>query len=345
MFIPDYRKWNPYQINLSNSLSNLKVLVDFDNKFLIFMNRRYLELDILHIHWPNPFMLSNNKYLTIGKSISFICEVSLLKLFGTKIIWTIHNSLGHEGKFRSIELFFNKLLVKLCDKLIVHCQFAKMELARIYPDKSASIVVIPHGKYNGYDNTISMYEARDKLELNMKDLVFLYIGQIRPYKGILNLIHTFKSLNRSDAKLLIVGKPIDDKIVRDILDSCKDNGNIKTILKFIPDEDIQIYMNAADIVVLPYKDVLTSGTAILSMSFGKPIIAPAIGCVIDILDKNGGFLYSTEDGLLDTMRHVLNSDKKVLIDMGVYNYKLIDQYGWNDIGKKTYNIYHECINR
>jgi len=60
---------------------------------------------------------------------------------------------------------------------------------------------------------------------------------------------------------------------------CDNDKRIKVFLDFIPDNDIQIYMNAADIIVLPYLDILNSGVAILAMSFGKPVIAPRTGSI------------------------------------------------------------------
>jgi glycosyltransferase involved in cell wall biosynthesis len=90
--------------------------------------------------------------------------------------------------------------------------------------------------------------------------------------------------------LLIVGKPLNQKIAKEI-NSVVDN-RITTVLEFIPDDDIQIYMNAADVVILPYTDILTSGAAILAMSFGKPVIAPAVKCITETIDDKGGFVGS-----------------------------------------------------
>ena len=326
IFIPDYRKGNSYQTSLSNSLSKQGVSVCFGNSsgfFAVLRSvKRYWKPDILHVHWPHPFMVGNNRLMTIIKSIDFICELFLLKLSGIKIIWTVHNIVDHEGKFKCLELSFNKFLVALCDRLIVHCPSAKSEVIKVYPKSASSIAVISHGNYIGwYKNVITPTEARDELKLGAEDIVFLYFGFIRPYKGIPELISAFKNLNNPQVKLLIAGKPYNDEIALHILDRCKDNENIKNILKFIPDEDIQLYMNAADVVVFPFKDILTSGSVILAMSFGKPVIAPQAGCISDILNEKGSFLYlKTETGLLEAMQHALNAGKKNLLDMGRYNF-------------------------
>lgn len=346
MFIPDARNKNSYQTNLSDHLSKYGVSVHFDRNVLRCIKRNWP--DILHIHWTYPFMMAKNRPMTIIKSTRFIIGLSLLKLLGVKIIWTVHNIADHERRFRLLELLFTRLLAKSCDKLIVHCPFAMKEVMKIYNRNSSSVTVIPHGSYVGYyKNTMTYLQTREKLGFNLEDVVFLYFGQIRSYKGVPELIDAFKKLNDSRAKLLIVGKSIDNKISENIIYSCRDNDNIKTILEFVPDDDIQIYMNAADIVVLPYRDILTSGAAILSMSFGKPIMSPAIGCITDLLNEKGGFLYSAkmEKGLFETMQHVLNIDKTTLANMGRYNLRLTEQFQWSDVAKKTYDVYVNNLNK
>lgn len=342
VFIPDTRDRNLYQTNLSSSLSDQGAQIYFgDNIIQTIVEHKP---DILHIHWPNYFMIADNKLMTIFKSTRFVSGLLLLRLFGTKIIWTVHNIADHERRSNYLELLFDKLLVKSCNKLIAHCPSAKVEIEKIY-GKNSSIEVIPHGNYIGYyKNTITTSEARNKLGINEEDIVFLYFGQIRSYKGVPELISTFKKLNSDNAKLLIVGKPLNDEIATDILDDCKGDKRIMCILEFIPDDDIQIYMNAADIVVLPYKDILTSGAAILSISFGRPIIAPAIKCIRDTLDDKGNFLYK-DDNLFNIIQYVTNIDRTVLLDMGKHNLKLAEQFGWNEIGKRTYDLYNRCITR
>lgn len=357
-FIPDYRKDNSYQVNLADSisdidssLSNTDSSVHFSNGYFAIPKsiiRNGLP-DILHLHWHHPFLVTDNKYLSIIKSVGFICQLLPLRLMGVKMVWTIHNITGHKRNSEPTELFFSKYLAKICDRLIVHCSSAKQEAMRRYCTDGSSIMVIQHGNYIGqYENTIKRSDARNKLCIKDDDIVFLYFGQIRQYKGISELLNTFEMLNSDtsdNVKLLVVGKSYDDEITEQISNSHNNNEKIMPIIEFIRDDDIQLYMNAADIIVLPYKDILTSGTAVLAMSFGKPIIAPMTGCITDILDDKGGFLYSAniENGLYEAMKCALCTDKTTLQNMGIYNLRLVEQFSWKEIGKRTYNIYRECI--
>ena len=350
IFIPYSEKGNPYQKLLLNHLQNIDVKVQGSGTCRIFSLLRvtfsHWKPDILHLHWHHSFLVGSNAIKTIIKSVSFISELLVLKLFGVKIVWTVHNITNHEEKFRSMELFFSKILSRLCDKIIVHSPAAKKKVMKVYgANRNFPIVVIPHGNYiNSYKNVVNKSEARNQLKIDIEDLVYLYFGLIRPYKGVSDLIEVFKKLNGSQTKLLIVGKPYNDEIVKNIRKLCNKNENIKTIFKFIPDDEIQIYMNAADIVVLPYRDILTSGAVILAMSFGKTIIAPAIGCIPDVLDSEGSFLYdpSEKGGLVKAMRQVFNADLK---KMGKHNFELAKQFRWDKIAKRTYEVYQECLKR
>lgn len=350
LFIPDYRQGNPYQKALADSLSKKGVEVCFGVTSYLFSVLKSIKNswkpDILHLHWIHPFLLASSKGKTIVKSICFIAELITLRILGIKVVWTVHNIVNHEKKFSSLELFFTKFAIRFFNIVIVHSQFAKNEVKKVYNiTDNSEIQIIPHGNYiNNYKNTISRIEARNKLKIDEKEVVLMYFGLIRPYKGVFELIEAFKGLNVLQKKLLIVGKPCSNEIAKNILKRCNKNENIKTIFEFIPDNKIQIYMNAADVVVLPYRDILTSGAVILAMSFSKPVIAPAIGCIPETLDIEGSFLYepSKKDGLIKAMRQVFNAD---LIKMGNHNFELAKQFRWDKITKKTYEVYCDCLKR
>lgn len=350
VFIPDERKGNPYQKLLSEALSNEGVNVNFGTMFRLFSAskscRGCWKPDILHIHWLSPFLLVSSRKKTVLKSISFISELLILKAFGVKIVWTVHNITSHEKKHRSIELFFTKILSRLCDKIIVHSLSAKKKVMKVYGiSRNSLVVVIPHGNYiNSYKNVVNKLKARNQLKIDMEDLVYLCFGKIKPYKGILELIDTFKKLKQMKIKLLLAGKPVNDETGNEIREKCNMDKNIKIIFDLVPDDEIQVYMNAADIVVLPYRDILTSGAVILAMSFSKPVIAPAMGCIPDILDNGGNLLYNPleKDGLLKAMKRALDIGLKKI---GKHNFELAKQLQWNDIAKKTYEVYQECLKK
>src|SRR5690606_35060226 len=105
------------------------------------------------------------------------------------------------------------------------------------------------------------------------------------------------------AKLVVAGKVSDedsDRTVRKFLS----NKNVRYFPGFVKNDDVQVYFNAADVSVLPYKNILTSGAALLSLSFDTPILAPRAGVLPELIKNcTEGFLYdSYEDMQLQMLK-------------------------------------------
>jgi beta-1,4-mannosyltransferase len=70
---------------------------------------------------------------------------------------------------------------------------------------------------------------------------------------------------------------------------------VRTHLRFVPDADVQRFLKAADFVVLPYRDVLTSGGALLALSFGRPLVVPRRGCLAELERERCAIAYNPDD--------------------------------------------------
>ncbi len=305
------------------------------------------KIRIIHIHWIQSLAGFKTKYKlkALIKSILFLIDFNLAKfLFHLRIIWTIHNLYSHELFHPKLEKFVRKHFAKKVDAIIVHCNQAKAEVQKEFAITETKIHVLPQGNYTSfYNNSISKQQARQTLKLDMEDFVFLHFGRIRPYKGVNNLLRAFQKLNFSDnIKLMIIGKPLNDMIKNNLLEISKKSKNIIFKFEYIPDHKIQIYMNAADILVMPYREVLSSGELLVSMGFGKPIIAPKMGCIIDKLNINGAFLYRRNDsnGLRKTLEQAIENKDK-LVNMGKYNFNYALNLYWD--GEKTKNLYKKFL--
>jgi glycosyltransferase involved in cell wall biosynthesis len=101
-------------------------------------------------------------------------------------------------------------------------------------------------------------------------------------------------------------------------------------------------MNAADVVVLPYAGILTSGTLLLAMSFAKAVIAPRIGCIPEVVDTRGAFMYEPGNGaaLTGALQRALSAD---LTAMGLYNRRIVQEYDWDTIAARTREVYARAL--
>lgn len=347
VYFTPFFKDNPYQILLKHALEkeNWKVNGNDDGVFLYlkYINK-ILRYDIVHIHWTHYYLSGRSIISFIRNVVKFSIFCILFRLYKKNIVWTVHNLKNHESKLEVLEAALHKLFVKfICSKIIVHCEKARIELIKKFnlSDKVvAKIHLIPHGHYiNYYPNSLSRNECRSKLDIDKSKIVFLFMGQIRMYKGILELIESFKKLARPENSLLIiVGKPYDQLYYSEIENASVLNKNIIIIPKYIPDEEVQLYFNASDIYILPYKDILTSGSAVLGMSFGKPIIMSKYGCAESMIDKSCGILFDFEDpnSLTKSMDTIINSN---FHKMGNESFKKVKKFSWELIAQKTSNVY------
>lgn len=359
IFIPDFSGDNPYQSLLAEALSLKGVDVSFGRNSVLFAvsvlssltekNPEKTIKRIIHIHWPAAYLSSTSRLMMLVKFILFpvnLLTLAIFKCFGFKIVWTAHNVVGHAPGFKKVRLLFRKLLAGLYDMVIAHTDTARREIMDIYGTPKERITVIPHGNYIGcYKNSITREDARKELGLREGSTVFLFFGAIRKYKGVELLVDAFKKMDRESVELVIAGKPSPKKLGEELLGKIGGNENIKPIFRFIPDDKIELYMNSCDCAVLPYLNVLTSGAAILAMSFSKAIIAPSSGCIPDLLDLEGSFQYDPgkKRGLLETMESAAYAGRDRLQRMGEHNFGLAGKLSWEDVAAETQSVYEEVL--
>ncbi|MGA2368418.1 MAG: glycosyltransferase family 4 protein [Dehalococcoidia bacterium] len=347
---------NTYQPPLVFELTKLGVSIDeyndLINLFPIYRSWRggKRKPDIVNLHWIQFYLLSYTALRTIVKSVLFLLDLAYAKLKNIRIVWTIHNAVSHESNYPGLELFFNNLICLFCDEYIVQSQSIKNEISLKYRTiiNKSKIKVIPRGNYiDLYQNTIAKIEARRYLNLGLKDIVFISFGKIRPYKGIDQLIDAWElfqaEMNRDDIKLIIVGHPHNDHVEKEILRKCTHSKNVIPILRYINDEEIQIYMNAADICLFTFTAILGSASVVAAMSYKKAVIAPNMGGIPDLIDENGGLIYRANDrnDLLQALKKSIRLDYE---KMGEHNYEIIKNNTWQKTAIKQYEIFSKLIN-
>ena len=125
------------------------------------------------------------------------------------------------------------------------------------------------------------------LGLEESPAIVLFFGQIRPYKNIHELIRIFSRLSRGDARLLIVGRVANERIEREIRDIATDE-RVQLRLGLVSDDQLRLYLAAATLVVLPYREILNSGSALLCLTHARPLLIPDRGAMAELQSKVGG---------------------------------------------------------
>ena len=135
----------------------------------------------------------------------------------------------------------------------------------------------------------SRQEAKRQLGLNGN--IILFFGFVRPYKGLKYLIDAMPTiLKKVELKLLIVGEFWEDKkkYLRQI-NELNISDNIQIIDKYVPDDEVSVYLSCADALVLPYTSATQSAILQTAYGFNKPVITSKVGSLLDLVqhDKTG----------------------------------------------------------
>lgn len=345
--LPDYRRDNPYQTLLGNALAQAGVNVKFPGGYRrglpLFRRIRSSGFDVLHLHWLTPYLRGQGKISHAFYCAKLCADVLLVRLSGVKVVWTLHNRLSHEAKYPQQERFLQRTMARIADARIVHSASAARLLGGDLSLDPAAFTVIPHGHYrDAYGPALTPEEAKCKLGLPAFARVFLYFGMIRPYKGVDALIRTWTELRTSeDDILMIAGYTADKAYVRQLESLAAAAPNVRLDIRSIPDAELPVYFGAAQVVVLPFRQVLTSGSMLLAMSYARPVIAPRFDELSETLRDAGALLYDNGD-LKGSLESVLSG--KIDIELlSRETRKQCDNLDWSLIAESTRACYLKAL--
>jgi glycosyltransferase involved in cell wall biosynthesis len=221
-----------------------------------------LDPDLVIIPWWTTFW--GPAFWTLARSLS---------RRGYRICFLIHNVLPHEQK--PWDGVVTRAVLRLGDAHVVQSQNEYTRLLELLPDSEP--VLCPHPVYNQF---------RSHPEIN-RDLVFqlqgldedlpvlLFFGIVRQYKGLKFLIEALSILKTSGitVQLIIAGEFWENiEHYEDMLIRMGLHEQVFLFDRYIPDEEVSIFFDEADVFVAPYIDGTQSGSVKIALSFGLPCV-------------------------------------------------------------------------
>ncbi len=277
------RRSNPFQAMLYGELEHLNVQVS-DWSYLSALWRT---ADLWHFHHPDTVVFPRARWQSFGETVAMRLLLAWAKLIGIKILWTVHDLDSSDGLHPKLEAWFWRYFIPRLDGCIYLTRFGNQLAAQRFPElREKQSFVITHGDFRpAYTNTVSRAEARARLGLPNEATVLLHFGLIRPYKNVPALIEAFNGWQQPEdgtaCILLIVGRVVDRDLEDCIRALAAANSAVRLELAWVPFEDTQLYFNACDLVVLPYRRILNSGTLLLALSFERPALVPDKGVLAE----------------------------------------------------------------
>lgn len=271
---------------------------------------------VCHVHWvANVIGRSQTTAEADDQIEAFASMIDRLKADGRRIVWTAHNVLPHDTPWPEKDLELRRVLVDTADAVHVMSRGSIDALERIVRLPMEKVFFVPHPSYTGaYPDFVHRAEARSEFGLSENDFVFLLFGALARYKGIEELIAAFERLADAElprrVRLIIGGQAADDELAANLRLWADGRDDAYVSPAKIPVEDVQYFYRAADLAVLPYRQVLNSGAAMLALSFGVPVLSAAQDGLRDVVEGFNGLVYDPQrsDGLHEAMRDAVTAD-------------------------------------
>ncbi len=302
---------------------------------------------IFHVLWNNKFELFDRTALML-----------YYKIFNKKVVLTAHNI--NLSKRDSKDTLLNRLTLRiqyrLADRIFVHTQEMQRELSEEFAVQTSKVRVIPFGINNQVPSTsLSPSQAKERLGIQRAEKTILFFGKIRPYKGLEYLVAAFLQLAKGseDYRMIIAGKPGKgcekywDAIEKQIWGYLQE-GRILLRANFIPDDEVEVYFKAADVLVLPYRNIYQSGVLFLGYNFGLPVLAANVGSLRhEIIEGETGFVFKPEDPieLAEVIERFFTSDLYKDLSRrreGIRSFA-DSRHSWDVVGQATVGVYADLL--
>jgi beta-1,4-mannosyltransferase len=329
---------NPYCTLLYSNLEKVGVLVE------PFTPRRAFwgKYAVFHLHWPEYYLSGPPLKAFVG-TFGLLFFVAWLRFRGSRIVWTAHNLHSHNKRYLRTERWFWRTLTPMLDGYIALSETSARLAREEFPAlRTTPVSVIPHGDYRGsYPATITATDARARLGIPGEQSVVLFFGGINPYKNVPHLIEMFQRAAMSNSTLIIAGRPSSHEVEQQVKATVCENGRIQLHLQRIPDEQVQVFFKAADLVVLPFLEILNSGSAILALSFDKPVLVPDAGSLPELQSQVGSEWVRTYHG--DLSEAELEAAIEWSHDQKRALQANLAPFAWPSIARETLALYEKLV--
>jgi beta-1,4-mannosyltransferase len=279
------REQNPYNALLYEHLARLGVVAE-EWAWWRMRSKRY---DVAHLHWPDLRLQEPDWRKAARRAVKLLVQLLLVRARGAKVVWTAHNHESHERHHPRLERLYWWALTRLLDGHISLSRSAQTDLLERFPVLARRRgAVVAHGNYRGvYPGATSPTAARRRLGISPGAVVLCFTGRIRAYKNVPALVEAFRALEGDHLRLLVTGEAHPERLLGEIERAAAGDPRVLLWPGSVPHSELPVVLAASDLLVLPYRAVVNSGSALLGLSYDRPVLAPAMGSLRDLQEQVG----------------------------------------------------------
>jgi len=201
------------------------------------------------------------------------------------------NILPHERHF--FDGFLTRYFTRRIDRIV--CMSKKVEEELLALGYNGKVVFHHHPVYNSYGAKVERETACQKLSLDSGKKYAMFFGFIREYKGLDILLRAWQKVKTEDLTLIVAGEFYSDpSAYLALAEALSDRVILRT--EYIPEEDVNLYFSAADLVIQPYRTASQSGITGIAYNYLVPMVVTDVGGLKEsVTDGEEGFVVKPEE--------------------------------------------------
>jgi glycosyltransferase involved in cell wall biosynthesis len=297
-------------------------------KFESYIKKYRIEFDIIHAHFIYP---------------QGHIAVKLGRKFDKPVIITAHGHDIYDMPFRDNEWHKKiKLILDESNHIITVSESNRKILVDKLKIRDEKVTVIPNGFNSQKFNIIPQKKAREKIKLSENKKIILNIANQYPIKGQEYLLKAMKIVveKRQDVICFIIG----GGVLTEELERLISKLNLKNYIKILglkPHKEIPLWMNSADLFVLPSLNEGNPTVMFEALGVGLPFIGTNVGGIPDIITSEHYGLLVEPANPKDLAEKILIALEKKWDKTYITNYA--KKFSWEYIAQQTLEIYQTII--
>jgi glycosyltransferase involved in cell wall biosynthesis len=274
------------------------------------------------------------------------CLGTILRIAKTnkhsQIVALIHNMIPHEKRFG--DKWLVSYFAKAPHAFVTLSTAVANDVKYFQPDKP--ILIAPHPIYKQYGNLVDKNLALRSLNLTVGKKYILFFGFIRAYKGLDLLLYAMSDeriKQQHDIHLIVAGEYYEEEATyQQLIHKLGIEHQLILHTTYIPNDQVNLYFSAADLVVQPYRTATQSGISQIAYHFEKPMIVTNVGGLPEIVaDGESGYIVEPNaTSIADAIIDFYTNDKSEILTEGVRQRKHL--FTWEHLVEVIKSVTKSC---
>ena len=230
--------------------------------------------------------------------------------------WVIHeiddgrpDEIGRRGKAMfQVEETFRRWAWSGAKRLVFHSSWERDRFKARFPASRREERVVAHGAFFESSVTSSRSEARARLGLPARSVLLVCIGTLAPHKGVDRVIKAVRRADVPGLELHVVGRPIRPmpdvfEHVRELRRLAAGTPAVHLHECYVSDEEFDLWIRAADAVVVAYRSAASSGVVERAHLLRTPLLTSGVGGIAEQL-LDGDVRFEDDESLVAGIRRI-----------------------------------------